>query len=147
MLRSSRSRLLVVLAFLSVPVALFADTPICKTTCSPNPGSSTYGATIAASTQPPNGRGTSSPFSPEAFHSGLRFPSPGPPHGGPGRVCAPPLCSTVNGTSQSVNYAIPILNLPGRNGLDLNLTLYYEGHLWTSSTGGVTFNADRDFPS
>jgi RHS repeat-associated protein len=149
MLQPSRFAVLIVFALFSLPATLSADTPICKTTCSPNPGSSTYGTTIAASTQPINGRGTSSPFSPEAFRIGPRCgsPHPGPKPRGPVSAGDLLTCATVNGTSQSVNYAIPILNLPGRDGLDLNLTLYYEGHLWTSSSGGVTFNADRDFPS
>jgi RHS repeat-associated protein len=49
--------------------------------------------------------------------------------------------------SQSYNYAIPILNLPGRNGLDLNLTLYYNSLVWDIDSGGhLSFNADRDWP-
>jgi RHS repeat-associated protein len=39
--------------------------------------------------------------------------------------------------------------LPGRNGLDLNLTLYYNSRVWTIDgvNGTATFNADKDFPS
>lgn len=51
--------------------------------------------------------------------------------------------------SQSYNYAIPIVHLPGRNGLDLNLTLYYNSRLWTvyparNGMWGASFNTDRD---
>lgn len=44
---------------------------------------------------------------------------------------------------------IPVLSLPGRNGLDLNLNLYYNSRIWDVDTAGgtITFNADRDFPS
>jgi hypothetical protein len=52
--------------------------------------------------------------------------------------------------SQSYAYVIPIINLPGRNGLDLNLSLYYNSRVWTITTASpktITFNVDRDFPS
>jgi hypothetical protein len=51
--------------------------------------------------------------------------------------------------SQSYNYVVPILSLPGRAGMDLNLNLYYNSRVWDIDTinGTATFNADRDFPS
>jgi len=51
--------------------------------------------------------------------------------------------------SQSYNYVIPILSLPGRAGMDLNLNLYYNSRVWDIDTinSTATFNADRDFPS
>jgi len=51
--------------------------------------------------------------------------------------------------SQSYSYSIPILSLPGRNGLDLNLALFYNSGIWTvdAVNNRVTFNGDRDFPS
>jgi len=51
--------------------------------------------------------------------------------------------------SQSAFYAIPILHLPGRNGLDVDLTLYYSSRVWTIDkvNNTATFNADKDFPS
>lgn len=51
--------------------------------------------------------------------------------------------------SSSYGYAIPVLNLPGRNGLNLILTLYYNSAIWTVDTvhNTVTLNASRDFPS
>ena len=56
--------------------------------------------------------------------------------------------STLPG-SQSYNYAIPILSLPGRAGMDLVLNLYYNSRVWDIDTinATATFNADNDFPS
>ena len=53
------------------------------------------------------------------------------------------------GGSDSYNDAISLLHLPGRNGLDLDLTLYYNSRVWTidANRASATFNADRDFPS
>lgn len=41
------------------------------------------------------------------------------------------------------------LSLPGRNGLDVNLVLFYNSRVWTLDpvNNTITFNADRDFPS
>jgi RHS repeat-associated protein len=160
MLRPSLFAVWIIFALLSLPAALSADTPICKTTCSPNPSSSTFGTTMTASTQPQNSRGISSPFAPKAAtvkcfgppvskHPDTLGCSPGggPPH------CeewfAGFLCSSLNAGSQSVNYAIPMVQLKGRNGLNLNLTLYYNSLVWVnaSSDNSVTFNANRDFPA
>jgi YD repeat-containing protein len=57
--------------------------------------------------------------------------------------------SAVTAGSQSYNYAVPILSLPGRNGLNLNLVLFYSSRVWNidSANSKATFNADRDFPS
>jgi RHS repeat-associated protein len=59
-----------------------------------------------------------------------------------------PKTDTVIG-SQSYNYVIPILSIPGRAGSDLVLNLYYNSRVWDVDTVGntITFNADRDFPS
>lgn len=56
--------------------------------------------------------------------------------------------STLAG-SESYNQVIPILSLPGRNGLEIDLALFYSSRVWTidSANNRVTFNADRDFPS
>jgi len=56
---------------------------------------------------------------------------------------------TVTMPSASFNYALPLLSLPGRNGLNLNLTLYYNSRIWTADfeNGVATFNADRDYPA
>src|SRR5215475_10115835 len=37
---------------------------------------------------------------------------------------------TVEG-SQSFTYAVPLFHLPGRNGLNVDLTLYYNSFIWT----------------
>src|SRR5438067_2001027 len=51
--------------------------------------------------------------------------------------------------SESYNYAVPVLHLAGRNGFDVDLTLYYNSRVWTinKSSHTATFNGDRDFPS
>ncbi|MFB3813667.1 MAG: RHS repeat domain-containing protein, partial [Terriglobales bacterium] len=53
--------------------------------------------------------------------------------------------------SESYTFNIPLLHLPGRAGMDLDLTLYYNSHVWTATDAWpgaryVTFNVDRDFP-
>jgi len=57
--------------------------------------------------------------------------------------------SADNIGSQSYNYAVPILHLPGRNGLDLNLGLHYNSRVWAADPGSgqMTFNVDRDWPA
>lgn len=109
--------------------------PICDVTCSPNPTSSTYtGGTVQARPLAKNERGMLSVLSAVAF--------PGPPER------RRPTAAALAGSS-SYAYAIPILNLPGRNGLNVNLTLYYNSAIWTVDTvhDTATFNASRDFPS
>ncbi len=99
--------------------------PICNGTCSPDPASTTYSSgTIQARPLPLNGRAPSSVLTTSA----------------PGDTTLP--------GSQSYGYTIPILNLPGRNGFNVNLTLYYNSRVWTidSVNGTATLNADRDFP-
>jgi RHS repeat-associated protein len=56
--------------------------------------------------------------------------------------------TTILGSS-SYSAAFPIVHLPGRAGLDLNLNLYYNSDVWTynASNTSLTFNADRDWPS
>jgi RHS repeat-associated protein len=101
--------------------------PICDVTCAPDPSGSTYGGAVAARPKLLNARGASSPVQAT---------------GGPQQV------PMVLG-SQSYNYVVPILSLPGRAGMDLNLNLYYNSRVWDIDTinGTATFNADRDFPS
>ena len=45
--------------------------------------------------------------------------------------------------SQSFTYAVPLVSLPGR-GLNLNLALYYNSFIWTSSGNTINFDLDRD---
>jgi RHS repeat-associated protein len=103
--------------------------PLCDVNCRPNPGSSTYGGTFAARPLFQNVRGDLSVFSQVAFGSSRAS-------------------RTVIG-SQSYSYAMPILNLPGRNGLDVNLTLFYNSAVWTIDLTNrrATFNSSQDFPN
>lgn len=98
--------------------------------CGPDPSSPSYGSVLSARPKKQNARGTRNPMA---------------------AVVASGASATVprNPGSQSYNRAIPILSLPGRNGLDLNLTLHYNSRVWTLDTdsGSVSFNVDRDFPS
>jgi hypothetical protein len=116
--------------------------PICDVTCGPDPGGSGYSGTFAARAELPNARGVSSSIVPK--HIGL----PGGSHGPEPRP-KPAIEPVVLPGSESYNRAMPILSLPGRNGLDLHLTLHYSSRVWTidSVNNTVTFNADRDFPS
>ncbi|HZI56033.1 MAG TPA: hypothetical protein VFF39_04630, partial [Verrucomicrobiae bacterium] len=107
--------------------------PICNVTCEPNPSSPSFtSSTIQARALPSNNRGHGSVFD---SVSAASAPSTQTAH------------SAVLAGSESYNYDIPILSLPGRNGLDVTLTLHYNSHLWTSAQLATTFNADRDFPS
>jgi RHS repeat-associated protein len=118
-----------ILAFLGFNAIAFAQAPVCDVTCTPNASLPSYGGAAAARGKPLNARGS----------------APLIAHTLPLEV---PKTDTVVG-SQSYNYVIPILSLPGRAGHDLNLNLYYNSRIWdVDTTGGtVTFNADRDFPS
>lgn len=50
--------------------------------------------------------------------------------------------------SQSFSYAVPLFNIPGRNGLNLNLTLYYNSAIWTQGGAEIfTMDSDLDNPS
>ncbi len=107
-----------------------AQGPVCDVTCTPNMGSPSYAGAAAARAKMLNARGSLNPLAAKTL---------------PLKV---PKIATVIG-SQSYNYTIPILSIPGRAGLDLNLNLYYNSRIWDVDTIGntVTFNADRDFPS
>jgi RHS repeat-associated protein len=111
-----------------------AQAPVCDVTCTPDTGSSSYAGAAAARVKMRNARGYSSPI---VARASIRA-----------NAAASSTNQTVVG-SQSYNYAIPILRLPGRAGMDLVLNLYYNSRVWDvdSAGGTVTFNADRDFPS
>jgi RHS repeat-associated protein len=116
--------------FLVLTYATSATTPpLCDVNCRPNPTSTTYPATYAARPMSQNARGHSATFSQTA---------PGSPR-----------ASATLAGSQSYSYAIPILSLPGRNGLNVNLMLYYNSAVWTIDLVNrrATFNADQDFPN
>ncbi|HEX8422814.1 MAG TPA: PA14 domain-containing protein, partial [Pyrinomonadaceae bacterium] len=51
--------------------------------------------------------------------------------------------------SGNYQWSLPLLNLPGRSGLDLGLSLSYNSLVWTRDGSGtaISFDADRGFPS
>jgi RHS repeat-associated protein len=105
--------------------------PICDSAgvCGPNPSDTSYPGLLTARPMRQNARGARNPLTPLA------------------RSSSSDIVPKVIG-SQSYNWAIPIVTLPGR-GLPLNLTLYYNSRVWTvdAVNGTVSFNLDRDFPS
>ena len=49
--------------------------------------------------------------------------------------------------SRNFNWGTPIVNLPGRAGMDLNLGLSLNSLVWTKSGSNIHFNLDEGFPS
>lgn len=49
--------------------------------------------------------------------------------------------------SRNYNWSAPLINLPGRAGLDLGLSLSYNSLVWTRSGNYITFDDDAGFPS
>jgi subtilisin family serine protease len=49
--------------------------------------------------------------------------------------------------SRNFNWSVPLLNLPGRAGLDLNLNLHYNSLVWTRDGNFIKFNADLGSPA
>lgn len=49
--------------------------------------------------------------------------------------------------SRNFNWSVPLLSLPGRAGLDLNLTLSYNSLVWTRDGSYMKFNADLGTPA
>src|SRR6185503_12543435 len=49
--------------------------------------------------------------------------------------------------SRNFNWSVPVLNLPGRAGLDLNLSLSYNSLVWTRDGSFIKFNADLGTPA
>src|SRR6266850_7452510 len=120
----------VVLCLSFASIASAQTAPLCDVTCAPDPGSPTYSpGTFAARPLTQNVRGQGTPLADRA-EGGHKF--------------APMIAG-----SQSAFYGIPILHLPGRNGLDVDLTLYYSSRVWTIDkvNNTATFNADKDFPT
>ena len=48
---------------------------------------------------------------------------------------------------REVSWSVPLIDLPGRNGLDLGLTLAYSSLVWTPSGPYFHFDEDNGFPS
>ena len=56
--------------------------------------------------------------------------------------------SGENPLSRNFNWSVPLVNLPGRAGLDLNLGLSYNSLVWTKKgTTLISFDDDYGFPS
>jgi subtilisin family serine protease len=49
--------------------------------------------------------------------------------------------------SRNFNWSLPLVSLPGRSGLGLNLAITYNSLVWTKQGNSIMFNADRGFPS
>lgn len=113
------------LLVLLLSAEVHAINPVCDATCKPDPTSSTFASVTGSRPKLQHARAVTQPIAPKRTIAG----------------------STQLLGSQSYSYAVPILSLPGRNGLDLNLTLYYNSQVWLIENSTATFNADRDFPS
>lgn len=49
--------------------------------------------------------------------------------------------------SRNFNWSVPLIELPGRSGLDLGLSLSYNSLVWTKGVSTISFDDDRGFPS
>ncbi|HEV2761750.1 MAG TPA: S8 family serine peptidase, partial [Pyrinomonadaceae bacterium] len=49
--------------------------------------------------------------------------------------------------SRNFNWALPLVHLPGRAGLDLSLALHYNSLVWTKQGTSVQYNADHGTPA
>lgn len=136
-MRVLRHRVTLVVLLLASTYATAQRPPLCDVDCGPDPRSGNYGGAVAARPKLLNARGYSSKVAPQTAVQTVNM------NGGPATLSV-----TLVG-SQSFDYTIPIVNLPGRAGLDLALNLYYNSRVWDVDTvgGTVTFNADRDSPS
>lgn len=123
-------KLLLVCLSLAFANNSFANIPVlCDPSCSPDPSTgSSYNVVVADRPICRNTRGKL---------DGICGIGPGP--GGTNNAIG----------SGSYTYSVPILNLPGRNGLDLQLSLFYNSAVWSIDLPNAlaTFNPDRDFPA
>jgi RHS repeat-associated protein len=137
----SHSLSVAAILFLLYPICTDAggDAPLCDVSCRPNPSSPTYPPTFNARVLPQNARGSSNAVS---------RPAAGSPGSGRTKTRSAGGRGVIAG-SQSYSYVVPILNLPGRNGLNVNLNLYYNSAVWAIDlvSKAATFNAGQDFPS
>jgi YD repeat-containing protein len=51
-----------------------------------------------------------------------------------------------NPLARNFNWTLPLVNLSGRAGLDLNLNLSYNSLVWTKNGGTISFDDDHGFP-
>jgi RHS repeat-associated protein len=108
--------------------------PICDVTCAPGPDP---GTSSSYRVLPINDRGIGEGI--------LRRHWPPKPPKSP----KPPKPAELVLGSSTYQYDVPLLFLPGRNGLNLNLAAHYNSGIWSEDTvhRTITFNADRDNPS
>ncbi len=52
-----------------------------------------------------------------------------------------------NPLSRNFNWTLPVVNLPGRAGMDLSLSLSYNSLVWTKSGSNIIFDRDHGSPS
>jgi len=53
----------------------------------------------------------------------------------------------INLGSRNFNWGLPLVSLPGRAGLDVNIGMVYNSLVWTKQGNSIMYNADRGFPS
>lgn len=49
--------------------------------------------------------------------------------------------------SQNFNWSVPLVSLPGRSGLDLSVSLFYNSLVWTRQGNAIQYNADHGTPA
>ena len=49
--------------------------------------------------------------------------------------------------SRNFNWTLPLVNLPGRAGMDLSISLSYNSLVWTKTGSYISFDDDHGFPS
>jgi hypothetical protein len=84
----------------------------------------------------------------DPYGGGTNYPSGDPnfsaPRGRPRNETGQP---GVDLGSQNFNWSVPLVSLPGRAGLDLNITLTYNSLVWTRDGSFIKFNADLGNPA
>src|SRR5205823_12790730 len=49
--------------------------------------------------------------------------------------------------SRNFNWSLPLVALPGRSGLDLSISLFYNSLVWTQQGNAIQYNADHGTPA
>jgi RHS repeat-associated protein len=49
--------------------------------------------------------------------------------------------------SRNFNWSMPLVSLPGRGGLDISISLFYNSLVWTKQGNSIEFNADHGSPA
>ena len=131
-IQEMRDRLGEALTVLSVPVAAYTD-PVLATGANGTPVKKIH---IEELRQRASGSSSSGSGGSSGDTSVARL-DPLNSTGGPGED---PL-------SRNFNWSVALLNLPGRSGMDLSLSLAYNSLVWTRSGSSIAFDHDRGFPS